>query len=164
VVTGDGARGCPARAPFDGILATCAVRTVPDAWVRQLRPGTGRALAPLATGLILLRAGAPGCAEGRFLNIPAYFVPLRGGADARSAGSGAPTDSATAGVPRRALRVESFRFLLTLTAGRLAAAEAYAIWKDAGRPERERYGVTVRDGRQWAWLDEPDGPWAWSLT
>ena len=54
VVTGDGARGCPERAPFDRIIATCALPSVPYAWLPQCRPGA-RILAPLATGLIVLR-------------------------------------------------------------------------------------------------------------
>jgi hypothetical protein len=30
-------------------------------------------------------------------------------------------------------------------------------------PERERYGVTVDGEHTWAWLDEPEGPYAWPL-
>ncbi|CAM5424665.1 Protein-L-isoaspartate O-methyltransferase OS=Streptomyces violarus OX=67380 GN=FHS41_003687 PE=3 SV=1 [Streptomyces violarus] len=78
VVTGDGARGVPERAPFDRIIATCALSTVPRAWLAQSRPG-GRILLPLATGLVVLTVRDAGHAEGRFLHTPAYFVPLRGG-------------------------------------------------------------------------------------
>ena len=28
---------------------------------------------------------------------------------------------------------------------------------------RERYGVTVSGERVWAWLDDPEGPYAWPL-
>lgn len=73
VVTGDGARGVPERAPFDRIIATCTLASVPTAWLAQCRPGA-RILSPLATGLIVLTVRDAGHAEGRFLHTPAYFV------------------------------------------------------------------------------------------
>ncbi|WP_329178848.1 methyltransferase domain-containing protein [Streptomyces sp. NBC_01477] len=77
VVTGDGAFGCPAGAPYDRVIATCELPAVPPAWAEQCRPGA-RILAPFATGLVVLTVTGPGRAEGRFLSTPAYFVPLRG--------------------------------------------------------------------------------------
>ncbi|KAA0932284.1 methyltransferase domain-containing protein [Streptomyces apricus] len=158
VVTGDGARGCPERAPFDRIVATCTLGSIPLAWLAQCRPGA-RILAPFATGLIDLRVRDAGHAEGRFLHTAAYFVPLRGGP---RSGSDEP-DAVLAGLPRRARGSELFRFLLALTAGRLPADEAFALWEREGMPPRERYGITVGDGRAWAWLDDPAGPYAWPL-
>ncbi|MER6994930.1 methyltransferase domain-containing protein [Streptomyces sp. NPDC000410] len=156
VITADGARGCPARAPFDRIIATCALPSVPQAWPRQCRPG-GRILAPLATGLIVLRVHDAGRAEGRFLHTPAYFVPLRGGTPPR------PPVPRAAGLSRRARGSELFGFLLGLTAGSLDPHEALSLWQREERPERERFGVTLSGGRQWAWLDDPEGPYAWPL-
>lgn len=196
VVTGDGARGCPERAPFDRIIATCTLPSVPTAWLAQCWPGA-RILAPLATGLINLRVGdmygdephrdgvhgqgahgegargdgvhggwgARGegvrgiCAEGHFLNTAAYFVPLRG-----MPGSTALARRPLGGVPRRASENELFRFLLTLTAGSLDPHEALSLWERERRPERERFGVTITGGRQWAWLDDPAGPYVWPLS
>ncbi|MGC0210974.1 methyltransferase domain-containing protein [Streptomyces levis] len=156
VVTGDGARGVPERAPFDRIIATCALSTVPRAWLAQSRPG-GRVLMPLATGLIVLTVGGDGNAEGRFLHTPAYFVPLRGA----SRPGGEPLQ--LGGVPHRAREDDLFRFLLALTRGTLDPQEAHALWEQEGRPQRERYGITVSGDREWAWLDDPEGPYAWPL-
>lgn len=156
VVTGDGARGVPERAPFDRIIATCTLPSIPRVWLAQCRPGA-RILTPLATGLIALTVHDAGHAEGRFLHTPAYFVPLRGGerSDAEPAHLG--------GVPRRARESELFRFLLALTRGSLEPQEAYALWEREGQPRRERYGITVSGESEWAWLDEPEGPYAWPL-
>ncbi|CAL9523640.1 Protein-L-isoaspartate O-methyltransferase [Streptomyces sp. enrichment culture] len=158
VVTGDGARGVPERAPFDRIIATCALPTVPRAWLAQCRPG-GRILVPLATGLVALTVHDGAHAEGRFLDTPAYFVPLRGGPPVPDPHvPGDPGD-----VPRRARQDDLFRFLLALTRGGIAPRAAYVLWERAGAPRRERYGVTVRGERAWAWLDDPRGPWTWPL-
>ncbi|MEV3993005.1 methyltransferase domain-containing protein [Streptomyces sp. NPDC049837] len=154
VVTGDGARGCPQRAPFDAVIATCAVSSVPPAWLAQCRPGA-RVLAPLSTGLIRLRVRDAEHAEGRFLHTSAYFVPLRGGTP--------PAPVHTGGLPRHATDNELFRFLLTLTAGSLDPHEAYSLWQRERRPARERFGVTVSGEHQWAWLDDPEGPYSWPL-
>ncbi|MET8566740.1 methyltransferase domain-containing protein [Streptomyces sp. NPDC004783] len=157
VVTGDGARGVPERAPFDRIIATCTLPTIPPAWVAQCRPG-GRILTPLATGLVLLTVRDAGHAEGRFLHTPAFFVPLRG------TGRTEPERAGLGGVPRRAREDDLFRFLLALSPGSLDPQEAYALWEREGAPRRERYGITVRGERAWAWLDDPEGPYAWPFT
>ncbi|MEW2618917.1 methyltransferase domain-containing protein [Streptomyces sp. NPDC048106] len=156
VVTGDGARGVPERAPFDRIIATCALPTVPRAWLAQCRPG-GRVLIPLATGLLLLTVRDAEHAEGRFLSTAAYFVPLRGQERAE------PADLSVAGLPRRAREQDTFLFLLALTRGALDPREAYALWERAEQPERERYGVTLAGGSGRAWLDDPRGPYTWPL-
>ncbi|MFD4410111.1 methyltransferase domain-containing protein [Streptomyces sp. NPDC058466] len=157
VVTADGARGVPERAPFDRIMATCTLTSIPRPWLPQCTPGA-RILAPLATGLIALRVRDAGHAEGRFLHTPAYFVPLRG--ETRPE---APEPRHLDGLPRRVRSDELFRFLLTLTAGSLDPYEAYALWEREDQPVRERYGITVSGERAWAWLDDPEGPYAWPL-
>ncbi|MFI5820915.1 methyltransferase domain-containing protein [Streptomyces rishiriensis] len=156
VVTGDGARGVPERAPFDRIIATCTLASIPSAWLAQCAPGA-LVLAPLATGLILLTVRDAGHAEGRFLHTPAFFVPLRG------ADRPEPEPVALAGIPHRARESDLFRFLLTLTRGALDPQEAYALWEREGMPGRERYGITVGPGHAWAWLDAPEVPYAWPL-
>ncbi|OIJ84761.1 methyltransferase domain-containing protein [Streptomyces colonosanans] len=154
VVTGDGARGVPARAPYDRIIATCTLNAIPGAWLAQCRPDA-RILAPFATGLIALRVRDAGHAEGHFLHTPAYFVPLRGGIR--------PEPPYAGGLPRRARSSELFRFLLTLTADSLDPYEAYTLWEREQQPTRERFGITVSGERSWAWLDAPEGPYTWPL-
>jgi protein-L-isoaspartate(D-aspartate) O-methyltransferase len=156
VVTGDGARGVPERAPYDRILATCALPSIPRAWLAQCAPG-GRILTPLATGLALLGVTGAGRAEGHFLSTPAYFVPLRGDTPPE------PPVPLLDGLPRRVRDDDRFRFLLALTAGSLDARETYTVWEREGGPPRERYGITVDGDRAWSWLDDPQGPYAWPL-
>jgi methyltransferase of ATP-grasp peptide maturase system len=74
LVVGDGLRGDPGGGAYDRLIATCAVRYVPMAWLHQVRPG-GRILVTLsgwgyASGLALLTVTGAGTAEGRFL--PGY--------------------------------------------------------------------------------------------
>ncbi|MET9151434.1 methyltransferase domain-containing protein [Streptomyces griseoflavus] len=156
VVTGDGARGVPAHAPYDRIIATCALPCVPRAWLAQCRPG-GRILAPFATGLLALTVRDAGHAEGRFLHTPAYFVPLRGTGRAWRE----PPD--VEDLPGAALGSDVFRFLLELTAGALDPWEAYEVWENEGRPQRERYGLTADAEGDRAWLDDPAGPFVWPV-
>ncbi|MBL1105097.1 methyltransferase domain-containing protein [Streptomyces sp. 5-8] len=156
VVTGDGARGVPERAPFDRIIATCELHTVPRAWLAQCRPGA-QVLTPLATGLLALTVRDAEHAEGRFLPRAAFFVPLRGERRAE------PEGVRPAGLPDRAREQERFRFLLALTRGTLDPQEAYSLWQREGEPDRGRYGITVAGQHAWAWLDDPQGPYAWPL-
>ncbi|WAZ21781.1 methyltransferase domain-containing protein [Streptomyces cinnabarinus] len=156
VLTGDGARGAPERGPYDRIIATCTLRSIPPAWLAQCRSGA-RILTPMATGLVALTVQDAEHAEGRFLTTPAYFVPLRGGD--RPESEPAPLG----GVPRHARDHELFRFLLALSRDGLDPQEAYALWHREGAPQRRRYGITVSGESQWAWLDDPEGPYSWPL-
>ncbi|MEV6973561.1 ATP-grasp peptide maturase system methyltransferase [Kitasatospora sp. NPDC093806] len=74
LITGDGLAGDPDGGTFDRLIATCSVRYLPMAWLRQVKPG-GRILATLsgwsyANALALLDVTGPGEATGRFL--PGY--------------------------------------------------------------------------------------------
>ncbi|MFF9865202.1 methyltransferase [Streptomyces sp. NPDC013953] len=76
----DGARGWPGEAPFDRLVATCALRRVPYELVRQVAPG-GVIVAPLArefwTGaLVRLGVHDDGTASGRFHG-GASYMPMR---------------------------------------------------------------------------------------
>jgi methyltransferase of ATP-grasp peptide maturase system len=86
VVTADGTDGLAEHAPFDRLIATCAVFAVPGTWIEQLRPG-GLALAhvegPLGAGnLIALRRGSAPVLQGRFLPWWGCFMRRRATAGA----------------------------------------------------------------------------------
>ncbi|MGX1757100.1 protein-L-isoaspartate(D-aspartate) O-methyltransferase [Streptomyces lydicus] len=48
VVHGDGFQGYPDGAPYDRVIATCGLRSIPPAWLEQCRPG-GVIVAPWGT-------------------------------------------------------------------------------------------------------------------
>lgn len=80
VVTGDGQQGYVPGAPYDRIVSTAAVMSVPLPWVNQTRPG-GMILTPFATtlcgqGMVLLRVDE-GQAVGHF-TLPLEFMLVRG--------------------------------------------------------------------------------------
>ncbi|WP_413809157.1 ATP-grasp peptide maturase system methyltransferase [Streptomyces sp. OE57] len=97
-MTGDGLLGHPRRAPYDRVIATCAVRRVPHTWVRQTKPG-GTILATLSpgswaygTGLAKIAVNDDGTAEGRIIGESSFMqarsqapVPLAGDLSARAA-------------------------------------------------------------------------------
>ncbi|MEV8403469.1 methyltransferase domain-containing protein [Streptomyces niveus] len=77
VITGDGGQGCAARAPYDRVIATYALHTVPYALVEQTAPG-GVIVLPWGTGLyngVLLRltAGEDGTASGPVIGDSAFM-------------------------------------------------------------------------------------------
>ena len=76
---GDGYRGWPEKAPFDGIVVAAAAPHVPAALVEQLRPG-GRMVIPVGGSgevqfLKLLEKRPDGKVEERRV-LPVRFVPL----------------------------------------------------------------------------------------
>lgn len=76
---GNGFKGWPEHAPYDGIVVTAAPEEVPDALIRQLAPG-GRLVVPVGpTGsvqqLTLIHRQEDGSIERRTLT-PVRFVPM----------------------------------------------------------------------------------------
>jgi protein-L-isoaspartate(D-aspartate) O-methyltransferase len=81
---GDGYRGWPEHAPFDGIMVTCAPTDIPSPLVEQLKEG-GRMVIPVGPAgsqeLYVLRKVA-GAVE-RTAIVPVLFVPMTGEAQQR---------------------------------------------------------------------------------
>ena len=76
---GDGYKGWPEKAPFDGIVVTAAAPRVPQALVDQLKPG-GRMVIPVGERwevqqLLLIVRKADGTVEQKNV-LPVRFVPL----------------------------------------------------------------------------------------
>ncbi|MCP9209234.1 ATP-grasp peptide maturase system methyltransferase [Streptomyces cucumeris] len=81
LINGDGLLGFQDNAPYDRLIATCSVRTVPLEWLRQVRAG-GTILATLSgwlygSGLLRLTVGDDGTAEGTFLPGTVSFMIAR---------------------------------------------------------------------------------------
>lgn len=80
VRAGDGAKGWPEHAPFDGIIVTAAAPSVPPALVEQLKAG-GRLVIPVGESygqdLRVLTKQVDGSVKSRSV-IPVAFVPLTG--------------------------------------------------------------------------------------
>ncbi|MBX9425565.1 ATP-grasp peptide maturase system methyltransferase [Streptomyces lateritius] len=95
-VTGDGLLGHPYRAPYDRVIATCAVRRIPYVWIRQTKPG-GIVLGtvgswPWGTGLAKLVVGDDGTADGVIVGRSPFMqaraqamAPVAGDLSARAA-------------------------------------------------------------------------------
>lgn len=80
LTAGDGARGWPEHAPFDRVIATCAVPQVPGAWVGQLADRgviVTDVRAETSTTLATLTKVGPDTAHGRFHPVPGHFMWLR---------------------------------------------------------------------------------------
>jgi protein-L-isoaspartate(D-aspartate) O-methyltransferase len=84
VRAGDGYRGWPEAAPFDGILVTAAPDHVPQPLVDELKPG-GRLVIPVGADSqelrVLVKRADGGLDEER--SLPVRFVPMTGEAEAR---------------------------------------------------------------------------------
>jgi SAM-dependent methyltransferase len=212
VALGDGFHGYAANAPYDRVIATCAVRQVPRAWIAQTRPG-GRVLAMLPHGMAQLAVGSDGSAEGRFHRTPFGFMPMQAHwatpppdptlAELARGGSSRPLDDGRvfeepAGsaffmlqrlvawryVERVDLnpKEDAFVDLADSSWARIDFSEAivsqggprllwditealYEEWCALGRPDRDRFGLTVpADGPQEVWLDDPGSEHRWPLA
>ncbi len=77
VCRGDGAAGCPDSGPYDRVLCTYAVETIPFAWVAQTRPG-GRIVTPWGRlGHVALTVSDDGRSASGHVRGLAQFMPAR---------------------------------------------------------------------------------------
>lgn len=76
-VIGDGAQGYPQKAPYDRVIATCSVGSVPHTWVEQTRAG-GVIVTPWGPtyggeAVVRLVVGDDGTACGHFIGSSAFM-------------------------------------------------------------------------------------------
>lgn len=79
-VAGDGAEGHAPGAPYDRVLATCAVARIPLPWLAQTVPGgliVTTLHRPLGAGLVRITVGDGATGQGRVLAEDGRFMPLR---------------------------------------------------------------------------------------
>lgn len=219
LVVGDGTDGHADGAPYDRIIATCAVDRIPTAWIDQLADD-GVIVAPLTVqgALAVLHKDAPGQVSGRLDVERAYFMAMRPADPAADDGDTTdipdfrgPVSHTTTSTPATAWQDLDFRLWLDLhlrdgrvadrfddqgdrvgvtistRSGRAEAdyqrgedgawpvrqdsarlwdtvEAAWQRWQRHGRPERTRIGITANiGGRQFAWLDHPDGLVRWPV-
>ncbi|MEU6480581.1 ATP-grasp peptide maturase system methyltransferase [Streptomyces sp. NPDC047017] len=145
--TGDGLLGHPRNAPYDRVIATCAVRRVPYTWVRQTKPG-GIILStvgswPYGTGLAKVTVDEEGNAHGGVIGRSSFMqaraqavVPVSGDLSARTCYADSERE---AKVPVRLLDEWMPAFLV-----QLAAPGAHLV------------RATAHDGRPLLYLFDPD--------
>lgn len=137
-VAGDGALGHPGRAPYDRLLATCSVATIPPAWLEQVRPG-GLVVTtlhrPIGAGLVLVVSNGDGTGEGRVLTEDGRFMPLRAHARRPAPAGAGSFDRRTTTLPLNTV---------------IDPASPFEFFAGIALP-----GVTA--GRDW--LAHPDGSW-----
>lgn len=100
LIATDGYSGLADTAPYDRIVATCAINHIPPEWIRQLTLG-GRIVAPIAGNsakpLLVLDKTAPDEVTGYFDNNTVGFMPLRRQLDS-PLGPGETTHSTACGM------------------------------------------------------------------
>ncbi|MFC9229896.1 ATP-grasp peptide maturase system methyltransferase [Streptomyces decoyicus] len=160
-VTGDGLLGHPHRAPYDRVIATCAVRRIPYTWVRQTKPG-GIVLGtvgswPWGTGLARVTVGDDGTAEGAIIGRSSFMqaraqavTPLAGDLSARTAYADSERNAL---VSPLALEEWMPAFLAQLAAPGTQFVRATRSDGSPLRylfdPERESFAEFIADGESW---------------
>ncbi len=133
LVTGNGAQGYAPNAPYDAILATCALQSVPADWLAQAAPGA-RIVAPLATGLIALEVTGSDQASGRFLAPGGFFMFLRDTIQKdkpRTPSNGIRRDPRPTELgPFQTFYEDHLRFLLTVALPEVCTGQHGPSWED----------------------------------
>ncbi len=76
---GDGFLGEATYAPYDRIIATCGIRSVPRPWFEQLKPGgrfVGNWILPLASLFVAASKTSTGELEGALLDLEATYMEM----------------------------------------------------------------------------------------
>ncbi|MGH8792167.1 MAG: methyltransferase domain-containing protein [Stackebrandtia sp.] len=152
---GDGAEGMPLTAPYTHIIGTCAVDSIPPAWIAQLADNgviVADIRGELVSTLVKLRKTSDYEVTGKLLPQPGHFMwlrptadnPLRYGENCDSVLDMTNPATTTGRIPLAAFFDEpSFRLLLQHAA-----------------PDIQPIGATLPDNTQGAFLTTTNGAWA----
>jgi protein-L-isoaspartate O-methyltransferase len=153
----DGYGAYPLRAPYDRIIATCAVRHIPPAWIAQTRPGgviLGEIRGAFAGAMAQLTVDRSGSAQGCFRPEPFSFMPLRSNHDQR-VGFSALGDLGSAAV-RGPGAVRDIHVLPAVL-----DEPAFAFFAQLHLPGTLTAPITIADGPSYFCLLEPNSrSWA----
>ncbi|WP_043634548.1 methyltransferase domain-containing protein [Nonomuraea candida] len=156
LVVGDGADGCPGRAPFDRVHVTCGIRHIPYAWVRQSRPG-GVIVLPYRPGFgaghaLRLVVTPDGVAYGRFPGFASYML-MRSQRKPRPRPARRPEDK------RWSSSLVDPRTVAHAPAGAGLAISALTGIASVHAGDRDEDGELFR-----LWLSDPADPYAWGTV
>ncbi|MFG1704966.1 methyltransferase domain-containing protein [Nonomuraea sp. M3C6] len=156
LVVGDGAHGCPSRAPFDRVHVTCGIQTVPSTWVEQSRPGAVMVLPyrpGFGTGHALRLIVMPdGTAHGRFPGFADYMM--------MRSQRRAPGQSARRSEDKHYLTTDiDPRTIAYAPPGADLAIAALTGLASHGSAEPDEDGELYR-----LWLSDPGNPYSWAVV
>jgi protein-L-isoaspartate(D-aspartate) O-methyltransferase len=153
LVTGDGANGYPDNAPYDRLIATYSVSSIPPTWLAQLRPGgviVTSLYRKLGVGLLVrLVAASDGTAHGHLLSDSVYFMPTR-----------IEVGTETRALIRAASKQTGQTHTSTLPGPISDDAAGWTALAGLLMPDVVRLDI-LRDDGQVQWLVHPDGSWAY---
>ncbi|MEO3874412.1 methyltransferase domain-containing protein [Nonomuraea sp. B12E4] len=156
LIVGDGAHGCPSRAPFDRVHVTCGIQTVPYTWVQQSRPGAVIVLPyrpGFGTGHALRLVVMPdGTAYGRFPGFADYMMMRsQRRAPGRPPRTSADKHHLTTHIDPRTIAYAP--------AGADLAIAALTGLASHGSAEPDEDGELCR-----LWLSDPGNPYSWAVV
>ncbi|WP_420847085.1 hypothetical protein [Nonomuraea basaltis] len=154
---GDGLYGYAENAEYDRLIATCSVRTIPPAWLQQVRAG-GTITTPMSGWMgetAFAHLGSPSSGRPARRSTSAGFLGRRRHVPGRCRHRLA--SRYTAG-PRR--RVDSAPARADSPVG--CGGESHRDMAGSRTAAPIRLRLTVTPERQSVWLGEPDGPF-WEL-
>ncbi|WP_232788805.1 methyltransferase domain-containing protein [Streptomyces odonnellii] len=179
VAVGDGAHARPGDEPYDRIISTYAVETVPWAWVAYARPGA-RIVTPWGRlGHVALTVAADGRSASGWMQGLATFMPAAGVSAGRRLkevrGDGPPDSERPLGRDLRPLRQNSsllFALRVALPDVRITTREkdeGVIAWLHDGKASWATLSSTVSDdmayqGGPRRLADEVDAAWDWWLA
>ncbi|HSV64493.1 MAG TPA: methyltransferase domain-containing protein [Mycobacteriales bacterium] len=149
LATRDGTLGLAEHAPYDRIIATCAVPAIPPAWVEQTRPGAiilADLQGCLYAGNIARLHRVGDHAEGRFLTTWAGFMPIRHTLDLPD-------------IPRPRQPRNDAAERATPLGPAVLDEPVFAFFTQLHLPPGTTQHVTVHDDGTTTHLNAPDGSW-----